>query len=183
MSETSILYLGDTRLDAAASYLGGMIARAGYGFDYVPTGTVAAAALFEKPRKLFIFSDFEAATTPAECQQAVLRQVEAGYAWWYEYYKRDQSEADQRAYAAAEQQARGSRVGLWSESAPINPYDWRQGKRSVISATDAEPFQCGEKQYCKEMLSCAEAKFYLASCGLTKLDGDGDGMPCESLCR
>ena len=78
MSETSILYLGDTRLDAAASYLGGMIARAGYGFDYVPTGTVAAAALFEKPRKLFIFSDFEAATTPAECQQAVLRQVEAG---------------------------------------------------------------------------------------------------------
>ncbi|MDG1012268.1 MAG: thermonuclease family protein [Luminiphilus sp.] len=49
-----------------------------------------------------------------------LRQVEAGYAWWYEYYKRDQSEADQQAYAAAEQQARGSRVGLWSEPAPIN---------------------------------------------------------------
>ena len=112
-----------------------------------------------------------------------LRQVEAGYAWWYEYYKRDQSEADQRAYSAAEQQARDSGIGLWSEPAPINPYDWRQGKRSLISATDAESFQCGEKQYCKEMLSCAEAKFYLSSCGLTKLDGDGDGTPCESLCR
>ena len=58
-----------------------------------------------------------------------LRQVEAGYAWWYEYYKRDQSEADQRAYSAAEQQARDSGIGLWSEPAPINPYDWRQGKR------------------------------------------------------
>jgi endonuclease YncB( thermonuclease family) len=112
-----------------------------------------------------------------------LRQVEAGYAWWYEYYKRDQSEADQQAYAAAEQQARGSRVGLWSEPAPINPYDWRQGKRGSVSATDAESFQCGEKRYCNEMSSCAEAKFHLASCGLTKLDGDGDGTPCESLCR
>ena len=41
-----------------------------------------------------------------------LRQVEAGYAWWYEYYKRDQSEADQRAYSGAEQQARDSGIGL-----------------------------------------------------------------------
>ena len=44
-----------------------------------------------------------------------LRQVQAGYAWWYEYYKLDQSETDQQAYSAAEQQARGSRVGLWSD--------------------------------------------------------------------
>ena len=69
-----------------------------------------------------------------------LRQVEAGYAWWYEYYKRDQSEADQRAYSAAEQQARDSGIGLWSEPAPINPYDWRQGKRSLISATRRRVF-------------------------------------------
>ena len=112
-----------------------------------------------------------------------LRQVEAGYAWWYEYYKRDQSEADQRAYSAAERQARDSGIGLWSEPAPINPYDWRQGKRELVPATGAESFQCGDKQYCKEMSSCAEAEFHLASCGLTKLDGDGDGTPCESLCR
>ena len=58
-----------------------------------------------------------------------LRQVEAGYAWWYEYYKRDQSEADQQAYAAAEQQARGSRVGLWSEPAPINRMRRRLSRR------------------------------------------------------
>ena len=112
-----------------------------------------------------------------------LRQVKAGYAWWYEYYKRDQSEADQRAYSAAERQARNSGIGLWSEPAPINPYDWRQGKRGLIPATGVEAFQCGEKRYCKEMSSCAEAKFHLSSCGLTKLDGDGDATPCESLCR
>ena len=112
-----------------------------------------------------------------------LRQVKAGYAWWYEYYKRDQSEADQRAYSAAERQARDSGIGLWSEPAPINPYGWRQGKRNLPKVTEGESFQCGDKRYCKEMSSCAEAEFHLASCGLTKLDGDGDGAPCESLCR
>ena len=112
-----------------------------------------------------------------------LRQVRAGYAWWYEYYKRDQSEADQQAYSTAEQQARGSRVGLWSDSGPINPYDWRQGKRNAPAVTTSEAFQCGKKRYCKDMLSCAEARFHLTSCGLTKLDGDDDGVPCESLCR
>ena len=112
-----------------------------------------------------------------------LRQVRAGYAWWYEYYKRDQSQADQQTYSAAEQQARGSRVGLWFNSSPINPYDWRRGKRNAPDVTASEAFQCGEKQYCKEMLSCAEARFHLTSCGLTRLDGDDDGVPCESLCR
>ena len=74
-------------------------------------------------------------------------------------------------------------VGMWSEPAPINPYDWRQGKRSVPQVTEGESFQCDERRYCNEMANCAEAKFHLASCGLTKLDGDGDGTPCESLCR
>ncbi len=33
------------------------------------------------------------------------------------------------------------------------------------------------------MIYCEEAKFYLTQCGLTRLDRDGDGVPCESLCR
>ncbi|MGD9806722.1 MAG: excalibur calcium-binding domain-containing protein [Hyphomicrobiaceae bacterium] len=28
-----------------------------------------------------------------------------------------------------------------------------------------------------------EAKFYLQTCGLKRLDGDGDGIPCNALCR
>lgn len=41
---------------------------------------------------------------------------------------------------------------------------------------------CGVKYYCKQMTSCEEAVHYLVDCGLTRLDGDGDGIPCESLC-
>lgn len=43
--------------------------------------------------------------------------------------------------------------------------------------------QCAGKRYCTEMGSCEEAKFYLRQCGLSKLDGDGDGVPCDALCR
>lgn len=43
--------------------------------------------------------------------------------------------------------------------------------------------KCGSKRYCTQMTSCAEARFYLKQCGLRKLDKDGDGVPCESLCR
>ena len=38
------------------------------------------------------------------------------------------------------------------------------------------------KQYCKEMNSCEEAQFHL-SCGVSSLDGDGDGVPCEAICN
>lgn len=44
-------------------------------------------------------------------------------------------------------------------------------------------FKCEGKKYCKEMKSCAEAKFYLTQCGLTRLDRDKDGIPCETICR
>jgi hypothetical protein len=33
------------------------------------------------------------------------------------------------------------------------------------------------------MESCREARFYLETCGLTRLDGDRDGVPCEAICR
>lgn len=41
---------------------------------------------------------------------------------------------------------------------------------------------CGAKRYCGDMANCAEAAHYLRDCGLRRLDGDGDGIPCETLC-
>ncbi|PWQ97576.1 excalibur calcium-binding domain-containing protein [Leucothrix arctica] len=41
-------------------------------------------------------------------------------------------------------------------------------------------FSCRGKVYCSEVTSCAEAKFYVQNCSGTKMDGDHDGVPCES---
>ena len=41
---------------------------------------------------------------------------------------------------------------------------------------------CGAKWKCGQMDSCSEAYHYLNNCGLGRLDGDGDGVPCESIC-
>jgi len=40
-------------------------------------------------------------------------------------------------------------------------------------------FSCQGKVYCSQMTSCSEAKFYLNNCKGTKIDGNGDGVPCE----
>lgn len=50
------------------------------------------------------------------------------------------------------------------------------------AATSAEAFKCAPKT-CKQIQSCAEAKFLLNECGLKRLDSNGDGVPCEALCR
>lgn len=47
----------------------------------------------------------------------------------------------------------------------------------------ASGWTCGAKSTCGQMQSCEEAKFHLIQCGVKSLDGDGDGVPCASLCR
>jgi endonuclease YncB( thermonuclease family) len=47
--------------------------------------------------------------------------------------------------------------------------------------TDSK-YVCGKKSYCFQMESCEEAMFYYTVCGLKRLDGDNDGVPCENLC-
>lgn len=42
------------------------------------------------------------------------------------------------------------------------------------------PYHCEGKTHCSEMRSCEEAEFYLRNCPNTEIDGDRDGIPCES---
>ena len=51
---------------------------------------------------------------------------------------------------------------------------------SASNSPRPTPYKCNGKTYCSEMTSCEEATFYQHHCPGTKMDGDGDGVPCES---
>lgn len=138
-------------------------------------------------------------------KSANLSQVENGYAWAYRQYLTGN---DKTVYVAAENRARAAKLGLWAMPNPINPADFRKGVKSGVYAAPATTTQqnknnsqtgktqfsrttptnsgsltCGSKRVCAEMNSCAEAMHYLNVCGLSRLDRDKDGVPCESICR
>lgn len=54
---------------------------------------------------------------------------------------------------------------------------------SAPTVANPSGWACGVKTTCGQMSSCDEAKFYLTQCGVKRLDGDGDGIPCASLCN
>lgn len=90
-----------------------------------------------------------------------------------------------RHYIALQHEAQQARRGLWAQSSPMPPWQWRK-----LHAADAPPqrapgaqgYTCGSKRHCSQMSSCNEAHFYLTHCGVKSLDRDGDGVPCEKLC-
>ena len=120
--------------------------------------------------------------------------VRQGAAWVYRQYAKDQS------LYALENEAKAAKRGLWAlpEAERVPPWEWRHGgaggtaarpapavapASAVPPATSSAGFTCGTKRYCRQMVSCEEAQFYLKKCGIRSLDRDGDGIPCETLCR
>jgi hypothetical protein len=63
----------------------------------------------------------------------------------------------------------------YQESKPAAQTEIRHG-RGVPKSMDS---RCDGRQYCSQMTSCAEAKYFIRHCPDTKMDGDGDGVPCE----
>lgn len=57
---------------------------------------------------------------------ANLAQVQAGMAWHYKQYEREQTALDRQVYAEAEVKAAASRQGLWVDRHPVAPWDWRK---------------------------------------------------------
>jgi len=54
----------------------------------------------------------------------------------------------------------------------------------AIEITQQPKYECDGRQYCSQMTSCAEAKYFVQHCPNIKMDGDGDGIPCErQWCR
>lgn len=121
--------------------------------------------------------------------------VKRGRAWAYRAYLSDQR------FLMWEQEARRLKKGLWGLQSDqiMAPWEWRaarrrgnststpQSSRAFAAPTARSPrstgFQCGTRFRCGDMRSCEEAMFHMRQCGLSRLDGDNDGIPCEKLCR
>ncbi|WP_394562150.1 thermonuclease family protein [Aquipseudomonas alcaligenes] len=116
--------------------------------------------------------------------------VARGAAWVYPQYNQDHS------LPRVEQEAQATKRGVWGlpQAQIIAPWEWRKLGRSLNSEFTARKQQSAltpataagggcSKRLCGQMNNCADALFHLQQCGVTSLDRDGDGVPCESLCR
>jgi endonuclease YncB( thermonuclease family) len=54
-----------------------------------------------------------------------LAQIEAGLAWWYRRYAKEQNLSDRQVYEQVEGAARTAGRGLWSDPVPVPPWEWR----------------------------------------------------------
>lgn len=65
-------------------------------------------------------------TIKIDGQDMNIEQVKAGLAWHFKKYEDEQEPQDRLSYAAAEQHARATKLGLWQDPSPTMPGDWRQ---------------------------------------------------------
>ncbi len=111
--------------------------------------------------------------------------VRRGGAWAYLQYLTD------RTLLRHEAAARRGRLGLWAlpSGQVMAPWEWRASRRAlnnpppIVASAGGQAVTCGAKRFCRQMTSCAEARAYLRQCRVLSLDGDGDGRPCNRLCR
>lgn len=77
----------------------------------------------------------------------------------------------------------GKTIGAMQARINAEPYSGGGTALGLMSAPQKVEFSCDGKRTCKQMLTCAEATFYLQQCGVSSLDGDRDGLPCNGLCK
>jgi len=116
--------------------------------------------------------------------------VRTGAAWVYRDYLKDRNLLNLEAVA------KEFKRGIWSlpKSEQEAPSEWRKAQRngSTSQRTSIRPtptsvsqggFNCSVIKSCRQMSGCAEARFQLRTCRNPRIDGDGDGIPCEAICR
>lgn len=62
---------------------------------------------------------------------------------------------------------------------PLPTTNWIPKSLDTEMPKPAQNFTCDGREYCSQMHSYEEAKFFLDNCPNTKMDGDNDGIPCE----
>jgi endonuclease YncB( thermonuclease family) len=67
----------------------------------------------------------EVGTVMVDGVDANLEQIKRGMAWHYKAYQLEQTVTDRAAYAAAEKDGVAASLGLWQDTKPVPPWDWR----------------------------------------------------------
>lgn len=64
---------------------------------------------------------------------------------------------------------------------PVSSFNQEEAS-ATVSTPQTTTFirQCDGRQHCSQMTSCEEATWFLQNCPNTKMDGEGDGIPCEN---
>ena len=61
-----------------------------------------------------------------------LRQIQLGMAWHYKKYEKEQDVEDRSRYAHEEYLAQKSRIGLWTDTAVLAPWDYRKLRKEAV---------------------------------------------------
>ncbi len=73
-------------------------------------------------------------------------------------------------------------IDALAEPAPVTlPASNTPASTTVLApvSTTVSGYRCDGRKYCSQMHSCDEAKFFLKNCPGVRMDGNGDGIPCE----
>jgi endonuclease YncB( thermonuclease family) len=121
------------------------------------------------------------------------KMIEGGYGFRYVYGKKVTNE--DTSLKTAEKNAKTANIGVWKVCDGVrkkvtkitSPYVVPSSIFDIprpISVPSGFLRTCSsEKRFCRSMNSCEEAKFHFLSCKVQSLDSDGDGVPCESICK
>ena len=63
-------------------------------------------------------------------QDICLEQIKAGMAWHYKKYENEQTPKDRSIYTASEDEAHTAQRGLWKDTNPVPPWDYRHPGRN-----------------------------------------------------
>ena len=122
-----------------------------------------------------------------------LALVQAGAAVVYRQYIKGCASNENR-YLSVERLARSQRIGFWNQTKPVMPWDFRRGtaaRKPPASTIKPKPKPVGQQLpacinsdcNCSDFESRAQvdAVFRAYPGDPFRLDGDSDGVPCESI--
>ena len=110
-----------------------------------------------------------------------LYMIKEGYAYEYTYntaYKYQKEFKESQVYAKT------NNKGLWSPTTCNGELKSAEPQATNTSSSTSSFGSCGTKTTCSQMTTCEEARYFLNTCGVTRLDGDSDGVPCQTtVCK